>query len=152
MSQMFFYDEFFADDSVTEPITLTLKGREVTIHVKKVVALGDREAAKQAVMIREMDADGKVVVKGFDLNRFGLEMLARMIVRWPFVYRPKPGSKRDPKPVPVSYETVSRFIGDGAEELMMRVTKIISGPSEEDLAPFDQPSGAGSQAKAPEGN
>lgn len=130
----FYFDEFFGSDDEGIEVTLTLRGRVVPLRIKKGLTLREKAQAESIAIKRHLDPKtGRIVVDSVDEAAAAEELVARMILSWPFV-------TRDGSPVPVTRENVSKMLG-GLAELMQLFEKMEQEGSEA-LAPFVSPSAA----------
>lgn len=137
MSEQFLFDDFFVpeDDAGVEE-TVTIRGREIPIRIKKGLSLKDREEAKSKAVKTHLDPKGALQFDGFDEGAFNIELLARCIKSWPFTYgegHPKAGQQ-----VPVSREMVAQLRADGADAFQELITRLVQDKKEA-LAPFEKP-------------
>lgn len=125
----FYADDFFAmEDDPGVKVFITMRGRQVPIHLKRGLTLEDEMAAQSAALKKTITPEGKIVVEGLDESALVVEMLYRQINRWPFTNRTT-GQK-----LPITRENIKRMLG-GAEELAEAIKKL-NAEGEAALAPF----------------
>ncbi|GHO44515.1 hypothetical protein [Ktedonospora formicarum] len=133
----FYFDEFFDDeDDPGVPVELDIKGRKVTIYIARGVSFHDKQAAKKQAVRMKVHPDGKISILGIDEETFAVEVLARTIKSWPFKYR------QSGKTVPITKDTIRKFLSDGAEQLQAIVLNMVQ-KQEEALDFFESPSEEG---------
>ena len=128
------FEDFFvpADDPGVET-SITVNGREVPLHIKRGLSLGDREAAKAVATKMDIDMEkGTVKLSSFDEGIFTIEMLFRCLKSWPFT--------KDGVPVPITRENIRALKATAADEMSKLVNALTGGSKDEALAPFEKPS------------
>lgn len=113
----FLFEDFFAsDEERTVDIPVTILGRVVPITVKVGLTVEDRLAAQRAAIKKSVKPSGEVTILGVDESEATIELLARAIVRWPFM-------QKDGVPVPVTRENIRKLLG-GADALAAAIQKL----------------------------
>jgi hypothetical protein len=127
----FYFDEAFIDESDPGvPVEVEIKGRKAVIHLTRGVSLHDKLAAKKQAVRHRIRPDGSVEIQNIDEEIFAVELLARSVKSWPFVFR---GSNR---PVPVTRENIKKMLSDVSEQLQAIVLNMTQ-KQEESLVPFE---------------
>ena len=128
---VFLYDDFFLTESATEDLTVTLKGRPVTFKVKQYLSLGDRQAAYSAATKYKVGSNGKLELAKLDEMAMAVELLARLIVSWPFRFS-------DGSPVPITVENIKKLVVDPSSDLLVYALNKFSNVDQK--KPFTTPS------------
>lgn len=137
--EVFYFDEFFADEGVD--ILLPIRGRKVPLRIRRGLPLKEKAAAQAVAVKRHVDPNsGRVVIDQIDESLAAEEIAYRMILSWPFI-------NRDGSKVSITRENVSKLLG-GMDTLVSLVEKM-EQEGDAALVPFVAPSTTVSEASQP---
>jgi|SRR5271157_1077889 len=134
---MFLFDNFFTpDDANGIDIEVPIGNQNIPFTVKRSVSVKDMFAAKASATKMRFKPTGEPEVYAFDEGTMNIEILARTLKAWPFLYS-------DGKPVPLTRENIQILDGDVIEPIVKAINEIIQ-KRRTSSDPFVNQSGAAS--------
>jgi hypothetical protein len=129
----FLFDDYFSDpDDPGVEVVIHAKGKDIPFHIRRVLTLGEKQAASDAAVKIDFDVKGNPKLRSVNQGMYTEAIVLAGLKAWPYEYAPG-------KPVPINAKTVHAHDG-GINEQLAALILGIAEVQQQALTPFEMKS------------